>query len=87
MDGPRQAAPDTLSPDDLSERVRALARALVGFNAAVARDLGLAPNDVWALEHLFADGELGPAELAARLGMTDRLGDGPRRPPRAGRPR
>jgi len=70
MDGPRQAAPDTLSPDDLSERVRALARALVGFNAAVARDLGLAPNDVWALEHLFADGELGPAELAARLGMT-----------------
>jgi DNA-binding MarR family transcriptional regulator len=70
MDEPRQAAPDTPSPDDLSERIRGLARALVAFNAAVARDLGLAASDVWALEHLFADGPLGPAEIAARLGMT-----------------
>jgi len=70
MDDPRQAAPDTLSPDDLSERVRALARSLVAFNAAAARDLGLAPSDVWALEHLFVEGPLGPAEIAGRLGMT-----------------
>lgn len=72
MDNACQAASatDPISPDDLSERVRALARSLVSFNAAVARDLGLAPNDVWALEHLLTEGPLGPADLAGRLGLT-----------------
>jgi DNA-binding MarR family transcriptional regulator len=54
----------------LGERIRALARAHHAFNISVARALGLAPNDVWALEHLLADGPLGPAELARRLAMT-----------------
>lgn len=70
MDDDRQAVPESLSPDDLSERVRALSRALATFTATVARRLGLAPSDVLALEHLFAEGPLGPAEIAARLGMT-----------------
>ena len=70
MDDDRQAVPESLSPDDLSERVRALSRALATFTATVARRLGLAPSDVQALEHLFAEGPLGPAEIAVRLGMT-----------------
>lgn len=69
MDDPIQAA-DPISPDDLSVRVRALARALATFTATVARILGLAPSDVLALEHLFAEGPLGPADIAGRLGMT-----------------
>ena len=54
----------------LAERMRAVARAQHKFNISVARVMGLSPNDVWALEHLLADGPLGPAELARRLGMT-----------------
>lgn len=56
--------------DDLGELMRAVARAQHKFNVTTARVLALAPNDVWALEHLLADGPLGPAELARRLGMT-----------------
>jgi len=67
---PGQALEEHLSPDDLSERVRALARALGTFTTRTARLLDIAPNDLLALEHLFADGPLGPADLAARLGMT-----------------
>lgn len=55
---------------NLAERMRGVARAQHRFNVTTARVMGLAPNDVWALEHLFADGPLGPAELARRLGMT-----------------
>lgn len=70
MDDPGHAVSDPLTPDDLSERMRALARAFGSFTAAVARSLGLAPSDVLALEHLFADGPLGPGEIAGRLGIT-----------------
>lgn len=70
MEDERQEADASLSPDDLSERVRALARALGTFTTTTARILGLAPSDVLALEHLFADGPLGPADIASRLGMT-----------------
>lgn len=70
MDNTGQRVGETLSPDDLSERVRALSRALTTFTATTARILGLVPSDVLALEHLFADGPLGPADIAARLGMT-----------------
>lgn len=61
---------ETPTPDDLSERVRALSRALNTFTTTTARILGLVPSDVLALEHLFSDGPLGPADIAARLGMT-----------------
>lgn len=54
----------------LAERMRAVARAQQRLNVAIARRMGLAPNDVWALEHLFAAGPLGPVELARRLGIT-----------------
>ena len=70
MEDPGQPLVEDLSPDDLSERVRALARALGSFTTAAARLMGIAPNDLLALEHLFAEGPLGPAEIAARLGMT-----------------
>ncbi len=56
--------------DALGDRMRAVARAQHKFNVSVAHVMGLAPNDVWALEHLLADGPLGPADLARRLGMT-----------------
>jgi len=56
--------------DELGERMRAVARAQHKFNVSVAHVMDLAPNDVWALEHLLADGPLGPADLARRLGMT-----------------
>lgn len=58
------------SADELGELMREVARAQHKFNVSTARVMRLAPNDVWALEHLLADGPLGPAELAARLGMT-----------------
>ncbi len=70
MDDPGQAVSEPLTPDDLSERIRALARAFGSFTAAVARILSLAPSDVLALEHLFAEGPLGPGEIASRLGIT-----------------
>jgi DNA-binding MarR family transcriptional regulator len=70
MEDERQEAVASLSPDDLSERVRTLARAFGSFTATVARILALTPSDVMALEHLFAEGPLGPADIAARLGMT-----------------
>jgi len=70
VEDPGQAIAEPLSPDDLSERVRVLARALGTFNTTTARVMGLAPSDLLALEHLFADGPLGPADIAARLGMT-----------------
>ena len=56
--------------DDLGERMRTLARAQHKFNVRTAQIMRLAPNDVWALEHLLSDGPLGPAELAHRLGLT-----------------
>lgn len=65
-----QAAIASLSPEELSERLRVLSRALGTFTTAAARILRLAPNDLQALEHLFADGPLGPAEIASRLGIT-----------------
>jgi DNA-binding MarR family transcriptional regulator len=55
---------------DLGERMRAVARAQHRFNIKTAHIMGLAPNDVWALEHLLSEGPLGPAELARRLGVT-----------------
>ena len=70
MEARRQVPVESLSPDELSERVRGLARSLGTFTAAVARELGLAHSDVLALEHLLADGPLGPAEIANRLGMS-----------------
>jgi DNA-binding MarR family transcriptional regulator len=66
----RQVPRERPTPDDLAERVRALARVLGTFTAAVARDLGLAPSDVLALEHLLAEGPLGPAEIASRLRLS-----------------
>ena len=70
MENTGQPPDEHLSPDDLSERVRALSRALGTFTTSAARILGLAPSDLLALEHLFADGPLGPADIAARLGIT-----------------
>lgn len=91
VESPGQASAELLSPDDLSERVRALSRALGTFTTTAARILGLAPSDLLALEHLFAEGPLGPADIASRLGMTtpaatalvdrlERLGHVERRP-------
>lgn len=70
MDDPVPALAVPHSPEDLSERLRVLARALGTFTTTAARILGLAPSDLQALEHLFADGPLGPAEIATRLGLT-----------------
>lgn len=70
MESRRQVPVESLSPDELSERVRSLARSLGTFTAAVARELRLAQSDVLALEHLLAEGPLGPAEIAHRLGMS-----------------
>ena len=70
VDEPSQAVVEDVTPDDLSERVRALARALGSFTTTAARILGLAPSDLLALEHLSAEGPLGPADIAHRLGMT-----------------
>lgn len=38
------------------------------MNLALARALGIGPNDVWALERLGVEGPLGPVELGNRLG-------------------
>ena len=70
VEEPGQAAVADHSPSDLSARVRVLARALGSFNTAAARVLGLAPSDLLALEHLFSEGPLGPADIASRLGIT-----------------
>ena len=91
MDTSGQATDSDVSSDELSERVRVLARALGAFTSAAARVMGLAPSDLQALEHLFAAGSLGPAEIAARLRITtpaatalvdrlERLGHVERRP-------
>jgi DNA-binding MarR family transcriptional regulator len=65
-----QVIAESPSPADLSDRLRTLARAFGAFNTSAARLLGLAPSDLLALEHLFAEGPLGPADIAARLGIT-----------------
>ena len=59
---------DTISGEDLSERLRRLAWAQFELNLALARALDMGPNDVWALERLRMEGPLGPVELGNRLG-------------------
>ena len=62
------AVSDTVSGEDLSERLRRLAWAQFELNLALARALDMGPNDVWALERLRMEGPLGPVELGNRLG-------------------
>jgi len=57
-----------VSAEDLGERLRRLAWSQFELNLALARALGMGPNDVWALERLRVEGPLGPVELGNRLG-------------------
>jgi DNA-binding MarR family transcriptional regulator len=72
MDVERQEAnecrSDPVSGEDLADRLRRLAWAQFELNIALARALGMGPNDVWALERLRVEGPLGPVELGHRLG-------------------
>lgn len=68
QEGESRGQEGTPSGDDLGERLRRLAWAQFGLNLALARALGLGPNDVWALERLRVEGPLGPVELGHRLG-------------------
>jgi DNA-binding MarR family transcriptional regulator len=70
MEEKRQPPTGTIDGAALAERLRTLARAQQRFGVTMARLLALAPSDVTALEHLLADGPLGPVELGQRLGMT-----------------
>ncbi len=70
VDESRQATDATVTTQALSEGMRAVARAQHRLSVDMARRLNLAASDVWALEHLFADGSLGPVALGQRLGMT-----------------
>jgi len=72
MDEPRQEENreryGEVSGEELGERLRKLAWAQFELNLALARALGMGPNDVWALERLRVEGPLGPVELGNRLG-------------------
>lgn len=58
----------SVTGEELSEGLRRLAWAQFELNLALARALGVGPNDLWALERLRYEGPLGPVELGNRLG-------------------
>lgn len=66
--GPDRERYEGVSAEDLGERLRKLAWSQFELNLALARALGMGPNDVWALERLKVEGPLGPVELGNRLG-------------------
>ena len=56
--------------DALALAVREMQHASRQFNVALARRLGLNATDITALDVMLAEGPVGPAALAARLGIT-----------------
>lgn len=65
-----QAPAEEVDAEALGDRLRLVARGQQRLTVGAARRLGLGANDLWALEHLFADGPLGPVEIGHRLGMS-----------------
>ena len=61
---------ETYTADHITEATQHLVVALSTLNAALARDMGVSVPELLALEHLDADGGLGPSELARRLQLS-----------------